>query len=65
MAFFGVTVEKIEKVWQHSNADSSDLAKLEGMSFQFVVGKGSMKPGDIVVYFHRFCFAGKSPGDIA
>ena len=51
MAFFGVTIEKIGKVWKHSNADSLDLASLEGISFQFVVGKDSMKPGDLVVYF--------------
>ena len=51
MAFFGVTIEKIGKVWKHSNADSLDLAQLEGISFQFVMGKDSVKPGDLVVYF--------------
>lgn len=51
MAFFGVTIEKIDKVWKHPNADSLDLASLEGITFQFVVGKDSMKPGDKVVYF--------------
>lgn len=51
MAFFGVTIEKIDKVWKHPNADALDLASLEGITFQFVVGKDSMKPGDKVVYF--------------
>jgi len=51
MAFFGVTLETLEKVWAHPNADRLELAKCEGMDFQFVVGKGSHTSGDRVLYF--------------
>ena len=51
MAFFGVTVEKIETVWAHPNADRLELAKLQGLAFQFVIAKGQYKPGDDVLYF--------------
>jgi len=51
MAFFGITEEIIEKVWEHPNADRLDLAKVYGMDFQFVVGKDSYKEGDKVLYF--------------
>jgi RNA ligase (TIGR02306 family) len=51
MAFFGITQEKIEKVWTHPKADRLDLAKLEGKSFQFVVGRGSCQPGEECLYF--------------
>lgn len=51
MAFFGVTIEEIDKAWRHSNADALDLARLKGMSFQFVVGRDSVRPGDWVIYF--------------
>lgn len=51
MAFFGVTIEEIDKSWRHSNADALDLAKLKGISFQFVVGRDSVQPGDMVIYF--------------
>jgi RNA ligase (TIGR02306 family) len=51
MAFFGVTKEKIEKVWAHPNADRLELGKLENLSFQFVIVKGQFKAGDEVLYF--------------
>lgn len=51
MAFFGVTVETIEKVWPHPDAERLDLAKCQGMSFQFVVPKGQYSRGDQVLYF--------------
>lgn len=51
MAFFGVTIEKIEKVWDHSGADRLSMAKVEGLSFQFIIGKNQFKPGDEVAYF--------------
>jgi|19_taG_2_1085344.scaffolds.fasta_scaffold00092_44 RNA ligase (TIGR02306 family) len=51
MAFFGVTKEKIGEVVNHPNADRLDIAKLEGMNFQFIVGRDQYKVGDDVVYF--------------
>jgi RNA ligase (TIGR02306 family) len=51
MATFKVSIETIDKVWSHSNADKLELASVAGMTFQFCVGKGQYKVGDIVVYF--------------
>ena len=51
MAFFGVTREKIGQIKEHPNADRLQLAKLEGINFQFVIGKDSYNPGDEVLYF--------------
>jgi RNA ligase (TIGR02306 family) len=51
MAFFGVTLEEIEKVWAHPQADRLSLAKAKGLAFQFVTGKDQFKPGDKVLYF--------------
>tara|TARA_Y100000310_G_scaffold209426_1_gene210038 strand:- start:2375 stop:2752 length:378 start_codon:yes stop_codon:yes gene_type:complete len=51
MAFFGVTKEKINLLYNHPGADRLDLAKLDGMSFQFVVGRDTFKLGDEVIYF--------------
>src|SRR5512139_805408 len=51
MSTFAVTTEAVEKVWEHPNADSLELAKLEGMDFQFVVPKGSIFPGEVCLYF--------------
>jgi RNA ligase (TIGR02306 family) len=51
VAFFGVTVEKIESVLANPHADRLETAKCEGMSFIFVVQRGFYKPGDAVLYF--------------
>jgi RNA ligase (TIGR02306 family) len=51
MAFFGVTLEKIEEIYPHPDADSLELARLRGLSFQFVVLKDKHKEGDKVLYF--------------
>jgi len=51
VAFFGVTKEIIEESKPHPNADRLDLTKVTGMSFQFVTGKGTYKPGDLVLHF--------------
>jgi RNA ligase (TIGR02306 family) len=51
MAFFGVTIETIEKVYPHPNADRLELAKLDGMEFQFVIPKGVYTSGEEVIYF--------------
>lgn len=51
MAFFGVTLERIEKVWDHPNADRLSMAKVEGLAFQFVIGKNQFQCGESVLYF--------------
>ena len=51
MAFFGVTVEKIETVKNHPNAERLDICVLEGMSFQFITGRDQYFPGMDILYF--------------
>lgn len=51
MSLFTVSVEKIGKIWEHTNADSLEMASLEGKDFDFVVAKGNLRVGDKVVYF--------------
>lgn len=51
MSKFSVDIRRIEKVWDHPNADRLSLAKVEGLGFQFVTGKDLYKVGDYVVYF--------------
>lgn len=51
MSTFKVSIEKIDKIWQHPNADKLELASVEGMTFQFVIPKDTYKLGDKVVYF--------------
>jgi len=51
MAFFGVTIETIETVRHHPNANCLDLCTLDSISFQFVTGKDEYKEGDKVLYF--------------
>lgn len=51
MSTFKVSVETLEKVSPHPNADRLELGKLEGMSFQFVILKGKYQVGDRIVYF--------------
>jgi RNA ligase (TIGR02306 family) len=51
MAFFGVTKEIIASTFPIENADAIEGATLEGSTFEFVVKKGQLKPGDIVLYF--------------
>lgn len=55
MAFFGVTKETIEQIREHPAADRLEIAKLKGLSFQFVVGKGLWKEGDECLYFPVDC----------
>jgi RNA ligase (TIGR02306 family) len=50
MSTFAVTVEQIERVWPHPNADRLELASVKGLAYQFCIGKGEYKPGDSVVY---------------
>lgn len=51
MSTFKISLEQIDKVWEHPNADRLELASLDGMTFQFCVPKGEYKRGDVVVYF--------------
>lgn len=51
MSTFGATAEKIGAVRHHPNADRLDLATLDGIDFQFVVGRGAYRQDDWVVYF--------------
>ena len=51
MSDFCVELRRISEVKTHNNADSLELAKVNGLENQFVVGKGDMKVGDLVVYF--------------
>jgi RNA ligase (TIGR02306 family) len=51
MSTFAVTIERIAAVWAHTNADRLAMARLESMSYQFVIAKDSFVPGDRVVYF--------------
>jgi RNA ligase (TIGR02306 family) len=51
MAYFGVSVEKIKTVKNHPNADRLDIATLDGIDFQFVIGRNTYKEGDEVLYF--------------
>lgn len=50
MAFFGATIETVEKVLQHPNADRLSIAKLKGLAFNVVIGLNQFKEGDKVLY---------------
>lgn len=51
MSTFSVKIESIGTVQAHPNADRLDIATVNGMAFQFCVGRSQYKPGDSVVYF--------------
>ena len=51
MAFFGVTVETVEKSEKHPNADRLDITTLKGIGFSFVTRRDEFKSGDEIVYF--------------
>lgn len=48
---FKVSIEQIVTSIPHPNADRLDISMLEGMSFQFVTGRGQFKPGDKIIYY--------------
>lgn len=50
MSTFAVTREIIGETKPIKGADRIEIATLAGMDFQFVVGKGTYKPGDPVLY---------------
>jgi len=51
MSFFSVTIETIESIVKHPNADTLDVARLSGLAFEFVVRKGEYTVGERVLYF--------------
>ncbi len=51
MSTFKVTVESIKSLHPIPDADAIEVARLDGMDFQFVVRKGAYAPGDRVLYF--------------
>jgi len=51
MSIFAVTKRKIAKIWKHPNADTLDLAQVEGLGYQFCIRKDSYKVGEEVIYF--------------
>jgi RNA ligase (TIGR02306 family) len=51
LSTFAVTIEKLGKIDPHPNADRLEIGHLEGMGFQFIIGKDQFKEGDLVVYF--------------
>jgi len=51
MAFFGITIEKIGRVWKHPKAEKLELAACAGLGFQFCVAKDKYQIGQEVLYF--------------
>lgn len=51
MAFFAVEILPLTQVSHHPNADRLDIAQVNGMDFQVVVGRDHYKVGDKVCYF--------------
>jgi len=51
MSTFAVTVEKIESVSEHPNADKLEIVKLWGLDYTFVVGIGMFFEGQNVIFF--------------
>ena len=51
MSFFGVTIEKIDKVLDIPGADKISVATIKDKNFQFVIGKNEYSPGQTVIYF--------------
>ena len=51
MSTFKVDYTRISKTIPIDGADRVELAQVEGMTFQFVVGKGQFKVGDHCIYF--------------
>jgi len=51
MSKFAVEIRRISEVSHHPNADRLDIAKVDGLEFQFITGRDEYKQGDEVVYF--------------
>lgn len=50
MSTLKVTIEKIGEIKKHPNADRLEVAKLQGVDYQFCVQKDQFKVGDNIVY---------------
>lgn len=50
MSTFKVEILKIDKIWSCPNSDFLQVAKLEGMEYQFIVKKDQFREGDKVLY---------------
>lgn len=51
MSNFNVSLWKVAEISVHPSADKLEIAKLEGLTYQFVVGKDNFKKGELVAYF--------------
>lgn len=51
MSFFSVTIETIESIVNHPNADRLSVARLKGLDFEFVVSRDTYSVGERVLYF--------------
>lgn len=51
MATFRVDITRIKAVRPHPGADRLDLAWVDAVDLQFVVGRGDYRVGDVVLYF--------------
>ena len=51
MSQFAVDVRTVESVSPHPNADRLELATVDGLLYQMVVGKGEFTVGDPAIYF--------------
>lgn len=51
MSTFQVSIRKISEIWPHGNADRLELARVDGLGYQFCSQKGTKGVGDEVVYF--------------
>jgi len=51
MSAFTVELRRIARIDPHPNADRLEVARLEGLAWEFVVPKGGFQPGDPVLYF--------------
>lgn len=51
MSSFNVSLETIEKIWDHPNADKIQLAKVTGKLLQFVIKKNEFFEKENVIFF--------------
>jgi RNA ligase (TIGR02306 family) len=51
MSFFAVTIETIEKVEAHFNADKLEVVSLSGREYKIVVSKGRWQVGQTCLYY--------------
>ncbi len=51
MSDFAVTVEVIDKIWEHTNADNLEMASLVDKDYDLVVMKEQYISGDTVIFF--------------